>query len=281
MANKRRLVEFKQSAAPNEVDMYIYGDVKGDSWTWWDGKEESNTSAEYFRKELEKYQNISRINIYINSYGGSVFEGNAIYNQLKRHPAEKVVYIDAFACSVASVIAMSGDRVIMSGNAVMMLHDMWMMAVGNARELRKAAADLDVINTAGRSAYLVKSAGKMSEETLVQLMEQETWLTAAQCIEYGLADEVTAEVENAPPPDQVKQRWNAIKEVKNRSGEPEKEPLFSWEQILEKLPEVFPQLKTPPTDPEPPIEPPVPEQEPPKEKADPEALEQLRKIICE
>ena len=117
-----------------------------------------------------------------------MFEGTAIYNQLKRHPAHKTVYVDGFACSIASVIAMAGDEVVMPRNALMMIHNMWMGVSGNAAELRKAADDLDTINAAGRQAYLVKSGGKLDEERLVELMDAESWLTAEQCMEYGLAD---------------------------------------------------------------------------------------------
>ena len=91
---------------------------------------------------------------------------------------------------MASVIAMAGDKVIMPRNTMMMIHDMGWDAWGNARQLRKLADDLDIINAAGRAAYLTKAGDKLSEETLVQLMEAETWLTAEQCLAYGLADEL-------------------------------------------------------------------------------------------
>lgn len=181
--------EIKQQAN-DVIELYIYGDVEGDGYDFWTGNViESETSANHFRDELAKYPNAQEINVYINSYGGSVFEGTAIYNQLKRHPAHKTVYIDGFACSVASVIAMAGDTVIMPRNAMMMIHNMWMCACGNADELRKAAEDLDAINAAGRQAYVAKAGGKLDESTLVEMMDAETWLTAEQCIEYGLADQ--------------------------------------------------------------------------------------------
>ena len=117
-----------------------------------------------------------------------MFEGTAIYNQLRRHPAHKTVHIDGFACSIASVIAMAGDEVIMPRNALMMVHNMWMYASGNSAELRKAADDLDKINSAGRAAYLAKSGGKLDAAKLAEMMDGETWLTAEECITYGLAD---------------------------------------------------------------------------------------------
>ena len=175
----------------NVLQLYIYGDVEGGYWDWWSGEYvESDTSAEHFREELAKYPSASEIEIFINSYGGEVFEGTAIYNQLMRHPAHKTVYIDGFACSIASVIAMAGDEIIMPANTMMFIHNMWMGAVGNAEQLRKAADDLDVINAAGRQAYLQKAGDKLSEEKLAELMDAETWLTAQDCVELGLADRI-------------------------------------------------------------------------------------------
>lgn len=185
---RKQVWEIRQ-AAENALDLYIYGDVEGDGYDWWtDEIIESETSANHFREELGKYPNVTQINLYINSYGGSVFEGTAIYNQLKRHPAHKTVYVDGFACSVASVIAMAGDEIIMPRNTMMMIHNAWMGAVGSAAELRKAADDLDTINNAGKQAYLQKAGGKLEEAALTAMMDAETWLTAEECIRYGLAD---------------------------------------------------------------------------------------------
>lgn len=186
---KKRMWEIRQQTEPGVLDLYIYGDVEGDRRDWWTGEIiESETSADYFREELAKYEDVVLINIYINSYGGSVFEGTAIYNQLKRHKARKVVYVDGFACSIASVIAMAGDEVVMPRNALMMIHNMWMDVTGNAADLRKAADDLDKINEAGREAYLEKAGDKLTPEVLARMEDEETWLTAEECIRYGLAD---------------------------------------------------------------------------------------------
>lgn len=181
--------EIRQQADPSTLDLYIYGDVEPDGYDFWtDEAVRSETSANTFRAELDARPDVSQINIYINSYGGSVFEGTAIYNQLKRHPAHKTVYIDGFACSVASIIAMVGDEIVMPRNALMMVHNMWMCAQGNAAELRKAADDLDKINEAGRAAYLEKAGDKLTPEMIAELEDGETWLTAEECISYGLAD---------------------------------------------------------------------------------------------
>lgn len=189
MSKYKPMWELKQSAERGALDLYIYGDVEGDGYDWWSGEViESETSANALRDALAEHANAKQINVYINSYGGSVFEGTAIYNQLRRHPAHKTVYVDGFACSIASVIAMAGDEIVMPRNAMMMIHNMWMSATGNAADLRKAADDLDTINAAGRQAYLAKAGDKLDEAALTEMMDKETWLSAEQCIAYGLAD---------------------------------------------------------------------------------------------
>ncbi|PYG88493.1 ATP-dependent protease ClpP protease subunit [Ruminiclostridium sufflavum DSM 19573] len=181
----------KQAAEPNAMDLYIYDYVKGDSVNWWTGeKEESQTSANYIKNQLEQHPNITQINIYINSYGGDVKEGLGIYNQLKRHLAQKTAYIDGFACSIASVIAMAADKVVMGNNTLMMIHHASMAICGNAEELRKAANDVEVIDKASCSSYLTKAGDKLNEETLNQLLDEQTWLSAEQCLQYGLCDEI-------------------------------------------------------------------------------------------
>lgn len=179
----KNMWEFRQAAKADTLELYIYSTVERDSW--WG---ESETSANHFRDELAKHPNAKEITIYINSLGGSVMEGIAIYNQLRRHPAHKTVRIDGFACSIASVIAMAGDTIIMPKNTVMMIHNAWTIAMGNSAELRKAADDLEIINQASRQAYLDKAGDKLSEEKLTELLDAETYLTAMQCMELGLID---------------------------------------------------------------------------------------------
>lgn len=210
---EKRMWELKQAAEPGVLELYIYGDVESDGYNWWtDEVIPSETSANHFREELERHPNVTEIRIYINSYGGSVFEGTAIYNQLRRHPAEKVVYIDGFACSIASVIAMAGDRVIMPRNAMMMIHNAWMWASGNAAELRKAADDLDKINEGNRQAYLMKAGEKLEESALIAMLDAETWLTAEECLRYGLADEYAEADVNMTVSEQILQKANKAME---------------------------------------------------------------------
>ena len=213
----RQMWEIKQQTTAGVLDLYIYGDVEGDGYDWWTEEViRSETSANTFREELAAHPDVTQINIYINSYGGSVFEGTAIYNQLKRHPAHKTVYVDGFACSIASVIAMAGDEVVMPRNALMMVHNMMMGVCGNAAELRKAADDLDKINEAGREAYLQKAGDKLTPEVLAQLEDDETWLTAEECIRYGLADRYAERDADMPNAAAVLQRANLSLEQRVR-----------------------------------------------------------------
>lgn len=192
------------------LQIYIYGNVERLKYDWTkDEVVQSQNSAEHFKELLTANPNAKRIELYINSYGGSVFEGTAIYNQLRRHPAEKIVYVDGFACSIASVIAMAGDRVVMPRNTMMMVHNMWMGVIGNAAELRKAADDLDIINAAGRAAYLEKAGDKLSEEELIRMMDAETWLTAEDCVKLGLADEYAEKDADMSGASEMLQRANA------------------------------------------------------------------------
>lgn len=188
-------------AQSDTLELRIYSTVESDSW-W----KESETSAKHVSNMLKEYENAKEIKIYINSLGGSVLEGIAIYNQLKRHKAHKTVYIDGFACSIASVIAMAGDTVIMPKNTCMMIHNAWVVAMGNAKELRKAADDLDVINAAAVQAYLDRAGDKLTREKLTGLLDAETYLTAEQCIEYGFADKYSEDEDAGTDAEQAKQR---------------------------------------------------------------------------
>ena len=187
-----KFFELKMNATlPKTLDLYIYTDVESDYYDWWSGKMvESQTSAEHIRKELEAAGDIEQINIYINSLGGSVMEGMAIYNQLRRHKAHKTVYIDGFACSIASVIAMAGDEVIMPSNTMMFIHAPVMWIHGHSSDLRKAADELDKISLSTMQAYLQKAGGKLTTEKLSEMYEAETYWSAAECISFGLADKM-------------------------------------------------------------------------------------------
>lgn len=166
--------------AENTADLYLYGDIAD---YWWD--DESN-SAKCLKDKLAELNNVTEINLHINSLGGDVIEGIAMFNLLKQHPAKINVYVDGFACSIASVIAMAGDTVYMPKNSYMMIHNCWTCAGGNAKELRKTADDLDKIMEGSIESYLSKV--NISREELVELLDNETYLTAQECYDMGFAD---------------------------------------------------------------------------------------------
>lgn len=180
------------------LDLYIY-DVVTDYEYDIDNDEfkVAEASSKHVREMLTQNEDVENINIFINSAGGSIYEGLAIYNQLKRSKAYKTVHIDGFACSISSVIAMAGDKIIMPKASMMMIHNAWTVAVGNAKELRKIADDLDIMSDTIANAYLEKSGGKTDEKKIRQLMNVETYLPAEKCLELGLCDKIAESGESA------------------------------------------------------------------------------------
>ena len=184
MPKNNKFWQFK-NAAEGVGELSLYGDIS--SYTWW-GDE---VTPKQFKDDLDELGDISTLNVYINSPGGDVFAGQAIYSMLKRHKATINVYIDGLAASIASVVAMAGDRVIMPSNAMMMVHKPWSIMIGNADDFLKMAEDLEKIQGTIEETYLNKT--DISKEKLKELMNAETWLSAQECLEYGFADEVEKE----------------------------------------------------------------------------------------
>ncbi|MDW0618190.1 ATP-dependent Clp protease proteolytic subunit [Mannheimia haemolytica] len=146
-------------------------------------------TAQQFAKDLKALgNNLKQINLHIHSPGGDVFDGIAIYNLLKNHPANKTVYIDGIAASMASVIAMAGSEIIMPENAMMMIHKPWGIQGGDADDMRKYADLLDKVESTLVTAYSSKT-GKSTDE-LAEMLKEETWLNARECIELGFADKL-------------------------------------------------------------------------------------------
>jgi ATP-dependent Clp protease protease subunit len=148
-------------------------------------------SAKQFNDELNKLGKVDTVNLRINSPGGSVFDGVAIYNALKRHPARIEVDVDGIAASIASVIAMAGDEVRMAANSMMMIHDPHGFTAGGSSDMRKTADLLDQIKNVISDTY-AKRTGQPTAK-LEQMMSDETWLTAAEAEDMGFADNITAE----------------------------------------------------------------------------------------
>ena len=165
------------------AELYLYGEIAG-AQDWGD-----EVTPMALKEELDACGG-KPLDIYINSGGGEVFAGQAIYTMLKRYPGEKTVHIDGIAASIASVIAMAGDRVIMPENAMMMIHNAWSICVGNAADMARMAGDLAKLDGVIAGVYAVKT-GKPEEE-IAAAMDEETWFTAAEALEFGLCDEIEA-----------------------------------------------------------------------------------------
>lgn len=162
------------------ADLDIYGDI---SSCWWD---DDAMSAPKLSKQLDELGDVSQINVHINSYGGEVAEGLAIYSALRRHKARVRTTCDGFACSIASVIFMAGDERLMSDASLLMIHNAWTSAWGvNAADLRKLADDMDTITSASKSAYMARVS--ITEDELTELMDAETWISPADAVDMGFA----------------------------------------------------------------------------------------------
>ena len=167
-----------QAKAESEADIFIYDEIG-----YW------GVTAKQFVKDLKALGDVTHINLHINSPGGDVFEGIAIFNALKHHGASITVHIDGLAASMASVIAMVGNPVIMPENTMMMIHKPWGFAGGDANDMRDYADLLDKVENVLIPAYAEKT-GKSAEEIAVML-DDETWLDGTECLALGFADQTT------------------------------------------------------------------------------------------
>jgi ATP-dependent Clp protease protease subunit len=179
---KRKFWNFiKKDASSGELQ--LYGEI-ADS-TWW-GDE---VTPKDFKADLDALGDISTLDVYINSPGGDVFAGQAIYSMLKRCKSQVNVYVDGLAASSASLVAMAGDKITMPENAMMMIHNAWTIVQGNANDLRKQAEAMDKVDASIKTAYLAK-APDLTDSKLTEMMDAETWLSAQDAVDLGLADEI-------------------------------------------------------------------------------------------
>lgn len=152
-----------------------------------------------FREELEA--DSGDITVWINSPGGNVFAAAEIYTMLRDYQGTVTVKIDAIAASAASVIAMAGNKVLMSPVAMLMIHDPSTIAMGNARDMEKAISTLNEVKESIINAYAFKTG--LTHSRIAKLMENETWMNAKKAVELGFADEILFEaVEPEEEPDE-------------------------------------------------------------------------------
>ena len=190
---------FVPKAEEREVEVAIYDEIGL-----------GGVSADDFIGDLKQHAG-KHVHLRLNSVGGDVVQGNAIYNALRRHKGGLTVHIDGLAASMASVIASAAPRTLIADNGMMMLHNPWTVMVGDADDLRKEADLLDKIKKAMVTAYKRKS-GKDADE-IVQMMDEETWLNAEQAVEAGLADGIEEGFEAAASvtPEAARARFDKLK----------------------------------------------------------------------
>lgn len=162
------------------LELSIYGDIGENFWTG------EGITAASVQKQIDAAGKFSNISARINSTGGAAFEGVAIYNLLRAQKKPIAVFVDGVAASSASIVAMAGDSITMGKGSLMMLHNPWMMAGGNAADLRQMADTLDTVGASMADIYAARS-GKPKDEVLA-IMEAETWLSAEDAVAHGFAD---------------------------------------------------------------------------------------------
>ena len=182
------------SSDQQSAHLSIMGDIT--SWPWGD---EDTSSMDVSKALADLPSTVGEIFVHINSYGGEVAEGVAIYNALKGHSAHVTTVCEGFACSIASVIFMAGDDRVMRPASLLMLHNASMFSAGDANAHRKVAEDLDVITELSKTAYLSHATEALTPEKLTEIMDAETWVTPAQAIEWGLATEVDKPADDDEP----------------------------------------------------------------------------------
>lgn len=179
--NKVGNMEFRNEASSQEL--YFYGDIVSDTWGKWCDEDKCPQDVLEILNSIDDNKDL---NIYINSGGGSVYAGLAIYNQLKRKKCNKVVRVDGLAASIASVIMLAGDKVIIPKTAQTMIHDPWMGVWGgfNAAEFRKMADDLDACGETILNVYAENLKEGISVDEIKTMMYEETWLTGEKAAKY-------------------------------------------------------------------------------------------------
>jgi ATP-dependent protease ClpP protease subunit len=176
-----------KSQTCDSADLYFYGDIVSiaynpdDWWSWGNPEDKAPQDVANFLNELN---GMTDINIHVNSGGGDVFAGVAIYNLLKNNSANKTTYVEGLAASAASIIALAGDTVIIPSSAQLMIHNPWTMAMGDANDFRKTADMLDQVALSLINIYIDNANEGVTQEQIKEMMDNETWMTGEQAAEY-------------------------------------------------------------------------------------------------
>jgi ATP-dependent Clp endopeptidase proteolytic subunit ClpP len=168
--------------AGGEIEILLYEMIGTDFWTG------EGTTAKQFAEDLKAAGDVSKIRLRVNSPGGNVFDGIAIYNTLLSHKAAVTATVDGLAASIASVIIMAASEISMGSNGMLMIHNPWSSVQGDANDMRKMAETMDKVKVSMVTAY--RRHTKMSVEDVGALMDSETWMTAEEAKDNGFAEEI-------------------------------------------------------------------------------------------
>lgn len=174
-----------QAQAP-ELELYIFDQI-GEDWTG------QGITPQNIVDALKEAGPVGKITLHINSPGGASFDGVAIHSVIRAQKVPVTVVVDGLAASAAFTVAMSGDEIFVAEGAMMMLHNAWSLAIGNAQALRTEAELLDKVSATMRDLYVKRSG--LSASTVASLMDAETWMGPDECVKYGFA---TSKLETSP-----------------------------------------------------------------------------------
>jgi len=189
------------------LELLVYEDI---GQNFWDG---GGVTAKSVKQQIDQAGPFSRIALRINSPGGDAFEGIAIYNLLRAQKKPIDVFVDGIAASAASVIAMAGDSITMGNNAMLMIHNAWSMCAGDASDMRKMADTLDKVSASVAQTYIDRA--KLSADDVKSLMDEESWLSAQECVDKGLATSIAKDDENDDAAMALASKFKALKHLRN------------------------------------------------------------------
>lgn len=208
-------------AQGDKAKLIIYGEISSDKW------DETEITPNEVKELLDSVKN-KDLDIFINSSGGNVFAGLAIYHMLKRHEGKKTVYVDGIAASIASIIAMAGDEIHIPKNAYLMIHRSWICTVGNKNDLLDIIAMLEKTDLNMADIYYEKALEGVTSEKILELMDNETWLTGKEAqsffkiIAYG-DNKAAACLDglniNDKTPGVFKAKLNKVEEIQSENKE--------------------------------------------------------------
>lgn len=213
------------------ADLYFFGDINSESLGEWQKYYPDDKAPKDVQDFLDQLDGVSKINVHINSGGGSVFGGIAIYNILKRHNAEIVVYVEGIAASIASVIAMAGDKIIIPANAQMMIHKPSSITWGNADDMRKEADILDGCQKVILNTYMQHVKDGVTAEEINALIDAETWKNGEEWQEY-FDIEVSEKSQAAACESEFFDKYNNLPEKLKKQPET---PQFDIDDLAEKV----------------------------------------------